>query len=387
MKNLVTFYQLFYGFEFYRYFTRPPDFRSKQFRIQFTVKNPKQLYLHVHHNNGFHPCYISIYDYSSKHNLNNKKNPELIVFDRVYFDFDVHNPQVDHVKNNLKKLMSHGLYYQEQKQDQLKEQLRNLIINDKIVEPAINQAKEFVIKFNESFGSYPLLFFSGCKGAHAYTFFEPVKLEDINRTLLNFVEDVKNAFNYQYMDLSVYGSLNSRVPYSKHQYTNLAVVPFQIKDSYDTIMEKSLNPVVESFNREHYFSIFGKYLQKNDAILEHNKKIKKTRMRTARICMEPSSKRVVDHREWFKSILGEPAYESSNKPYVMYNCPFPDHEDHKPSFMVYPTGYHCKGCGRKGNYFQFLKDMNGWTNKQVKNYLKSVIIERGKRQDGKHINR
>lgn len=64
MKNTpINFYNSFYGFEFARHFRRPSDFKIS--RIQYTVTNPKQLYLHVHKNSGFHPCYISTYDYGT----------------------------------------------------------------------------------------------------------------------------------------------------------------------------------------------------------------------------------------------------------------------------------------------------------------------------------
>ncbi len=41
---------------------------------------------------------------------------------------------------------------------------------------------------------------------------------------------------------------------------------------------------------------------------------------------------VEDHRIFFKSIRGEPVRNISEKEYPMYNCPFPDHDDNKPSF-------------------------------------------------------
>lgn len=41
----------------------------------------------------------------------------------------------------------------------------------------------------------------------------------------------------------------------------------------------------------------------------------------------------------------EPAGERWRAP-----CPFPDHNETKPSFMVYPDGgFHCFGCGKHGN--------------------------------------
>lgn len=44
-------------------------------------------------------------------------------------------------------------------------------------------------------------------------------------------------------------------------------------------------------------------------------------------------------------------------------CPFPDHKDETPSFSfstVEPI-YNCFGCGRSGNWFAFLQEMNGYS--------------------------
>ena len=147
-----------------------------------------------------------------------------MVIDRAFFDFDIDIQQAHQLKKELMALRSWGIHHQKNLQDELKVQLQNLIIDEKIAEPAINQAKDFSIRFKESFGSYPMLFFSGLKGCHAYTFFEPINV-DVKRVLSRFTEDIKKAFNYNTLDLSVYGSLNSRAPYSKHQYTDLTVVP------------------------------------------------------------------------------------------------------------------------------------------------------------------
>ena len=71
------------------------------------------------------------------------------------------------------------------------------------------------------------------------------------------------------MDLSVNKdaiSRLSRVPYSKHQYTGLTVVPFSIDDNYEEIIEKSVNPQVESFDKSEYMSKLGEHLQKIDPI-------------------------------------------------------------------------------------------------------------------------
>ena len=46
-----------------------------------------------------------------------------------------------------------------------------------------------------------------------------------------------------------------------------------------------------------------------------------------------------------------------------YICPFPSHEDTKPSFFVYRTGPHenfyCWGCKKSGDIIEAYKEVNG----------------------------
>lgn len=372
MRNLLSFYRSFYGPNFHRHFRRPPDFSLEKFRIQFTVENPKNLYLHVHRNSDTHPCLIHTYDHGSRGNLK-KGIPEKMVFDRVFFDFDVSNPNVKIIKKELVELRSHGLNYEKNRQEKLRMQLQKLIIDEKIAKTAIDEAKDFAVKFKETFGKYPALFFSGCKGCHAYALFNQSKFIDLNRAITWFAEHVKKTFNYQTMDLSVtYDAQSrlSRVPYSKHQLTRLAVVPFTVHDEYEVIIEKALEPEVESFYREDFITDFHLHMQEIDKIEAHNAKIKENiRINNNKRHGSNKTKFVDDHRIFFKSILGEPVKEYPEKEYVMYHCPFQDHDDKKPSFRVHRCGYFCYGCLKKGNYWLFLKDYYGWDDDKVNIYF------------------
>ena len=163
----------------------------------------------------------------------------------------------------------------------------------------------------------------------------------------------------------------SRVPYSKHQLTGLAVVPFTVQDEYETIIENALAPEVESFYREDFITDFHLHLQEIDKIETHNAQIQKNIRRNNK--KQYGSKKIKfidDHRVFFKSILGDPVKEYPEKEYVMYHCPFPDHDDKKPSFRVHRCGYYCYGCLKKGNYWQFLKDYYGWSDEMIREFIK-----------------
>lgn len=373
MKGLQSFYRSFYGHVFYRHFRRPPDFNNSNFRIQFTVENPKTLFLHVHRNSGNHPCLIHTYDHGSLDNLKRRKN-NIMVFDRVFFDFDVQNDETRKLKKELVKIRSNGLNYKKSLQKKLREKLRNLIINEKISKPAIDDAKDFALKFKETFGKFPLLFFSGCKGCHAYTFFKPTEFKNINLAIPWFAEHVKKAYNYSTLDLSVTHDAMarlSRVPYSKHQLTGLTVVPFLPSDDYEDIMNKSLNPYIENCEIKNSWTDFSKHLLKIDEIEYYNSKIQKTTKKPEMV-VGTNFKGSKDHRIFFKQIMGTPVREYPEKDYVMYHCPFHDHDDKKPSFMVHKNGYYCYGCGRNGNYWQFFKDYYGWDDNQVRHFLEKM---------------
>ncbi|ADZ09378.1 hypothetical protein Metbo_1134 [Methanobacterium lacus] len=356
MKGILSFYESFYGSNFYRHFRRPPDFNKSNFRIQFTVKDPKSLFVHVHRNNGNHPCLIHTYDHGTIDNLKEKKN-SIMVFDRVFLDFDVRNEEARKIKNELVKLRSSGLNYKKSLQNSLQEKLQNLVINEKISKPAVNDAKDFAIKIEETFEKPPILFFSGFKGCHAYIFFKPTEFKDINLAVLWFAKHVKKSYGYSTLDLSVTRDAKarlSRVPYSKHQLTDLIVVPFQLSDDYEDIMARSLDPSVENFDIEDYCTNFSEHLQEIDEIEFYNSKIRKTTQKSE-MATKNSFDDVTDQLILFKQILGTPVRVYPEKEYVMYHCPFHDHEDKKPSFRVNKKGYYCYGCGRKGNYWDFLK--------------------------------
>lgn len=357
MKGLLSFYKSFYGTNFYRHFRRPPDFNKPNFRIQFTVKDPKSLFIHVHRNNGNHPCLIHTYNHGNINNLKEKKN-NIMVFNRVFLDFDAENEEARKIKKELVNLRSHGLNYKKSLQKKLQEKLKNLIVNEKISKPAIDEAKDFAIKFKETFRTPPILFFSGFKGCHAYIFFKPIDFKNINLAISWFAKYIKKAYNYSTLDLSVTRDAKvrlSRIPYTKHQLTDLTVVPFQISDDYDGIINKALHPIIENFDVKKSKTNFSKHLENIDEIEYYNSKIRKSTSKLEMVTKNNYNS-VKDHRIFFRQILGVPVREYPEKEYVMYHCPFHDHEDNKTSFRVNKNGYYCYGCQRKGNYWHFYKD-------------------------------
>lgn len=371
MKGLHSFYRHFYGYKFFRHFRRPEPYKLPH--IQCTIENPKQLYLHVSKNSGYHPCYIHTYDHGSLDNLNGR-NRNNMVYDRAYFDFDINNSKASMIKKELKSLKTNGPFYERKKQFELKTKMKNLILEG-AAKKAINEAKQFSKLIETWFGKKPLLFFSGNKGCHVYIFFSPSKFHNIDRAISWFAGKIKKDYNLSTMDLAVTKDATnrlSRVPYSKHNLTDLTVVPFTLKDNYENTMNESLHPKIKPFNKEEYLmDEFREYLQKVDRIEFNNQKIVKKTGKNQKILKNSycglSNLKRLDLRIFIESILGNPIKKYKN--YNLYHCPFLDHEDNTPSFVVYKTHYKCYGCQKHGNYFQFLKDYKNLDNKQVKQYL------------------
>lgn len=386
MITFKKFYEEFYGSHFSRFFRRPHKFEyNRNFRINFPIYNPNAIVFHVRRNSGYYPCMIPTYD-----NLNDNASDKLssypekpdrlnsnFLIDRIFLDFDVSNSEYKILKEQLENLRAHEIDYNESGQIEIQKTLLKHIIYEKSAERAVEEAKSFAKLFKADFGKYPKLFFSGLKGAHAYCFFKPVKLTNPNYTIYHFAKKIKEVYEFETLDLSVNKDAItrlSRIPYSVHQITGLSVVSFNIQDSYKEIVRRSINPAVEQFESMEHTTNLGKHLEHIDRILLQNKVNNKTHSKKyfKNFKNNNSNFSNTNHQEFFKEILGESISQYPPKDYVMYHCPFPDHPDEHPSFLVHKNGYKCYGCNRKGNYWQFLKEYYDWDDSQVINYLKNI---------------
>ena len=54
-----------------------------------------------------------------------------------------------------------------------------------------------------------------------------------------------------------------------------------------------------------------------------------------------------------------------------FHCCLPGHEDKHPSFSINPSKglWYCHGCGRGGDVFTFIQEMDGLTFPQAVEYL------------------
>lgn len=75
-----------------------------------------------------------------------------------------------------------------------------------------------------------------------------------------------------------------------------------------------------------------------------------------------------DCRLEVEKALGKPAQRTRKS--LVWACPF--HADKSPSFHVYEEGFHCYGCGKHGDVFDWL---SFWRNQDLGDVLKSHAVD------------
>lgn len=370
--NLINFFKDFYGFKFFKQYSPIwHGVRYKQATIRhnsaYIVNNPVDLAMAININ-GDKPVshYITTNTHSKKINASN------ILYDKWFIDFDVSNPEATDFKNWLNYIRRFNYNDELLLQKGLVKQYQDLVVDEHIAEKSINEAKDFALRFEDEYGNQPALFFSGAKGCHAYCFFEPIKLQAPNRTFLKLKKIVESAGKYTTIDESVHKDVHSRksrVPYTKHPHTGLTVVPFTVNDSYDDIMVKSKNPVIEPFNKLDYTTEFHHPILELDRLEMDNMLLEKEQRLKEQAELEAKRKRIQklrlnlgvksaggyvkpDCRDLAQQILGSSS--ASYGSYEMYSCPF--HDDNNPSMIVKSKYFSCLAdtCGFYGNYLDFI---------------------------------
>ncbi len=82
---------------------------------------------------------------------------------------------------------------------------------------------------------------------------------------------------------------------------------------------------------------------------------------------------LIDWEKFAKNEMGSPVLIHSDGKEFRYKCPFPDHEDHNPSFdfNVKEGLYICHGCGRSGDAVDLIKQLKGINEQEAYEYIKS----------------
>ncbi|MGF7118026.1 hypothetical protein [Methanobacterium oryzae] len=375
MYNLIEFFKEFYGESFIRDYRRISPIETRRFIVQ----SPKVLIRLLNGEYIYSNHYMSVNSREERNSTTSK------AMDRLFMDFDTDDQCLKDIKNKIVDIQMKKPHNILQEEQELIHQYQDILIEDKVAETPINEAKRVAKLIYDTFGVYPILVFSGAKGCHLYIPYNPVLLNFPNKTIELICNDYTSRFNLTTLDPAPSRDANariSRIPYTRHPISGMYAVLFGIEDDYTTIMEKSVNPVVEPFKMQNHMTDFDKYLPEIDMHVSKMKELEKQqrdlqnyrrRLRNQRKCNRrvnigiKGRYRVPDCRDLAQDILGVP--EADYEDYITYKCPF--HSDKHPSMSVYNENFFCgvSGCVGALNYWNFLKKYYNMADAEVRDYL------------------
>lgn len=347
MKNRVRFYKRFYPGEFQRDLRGIPLIQKKaKLRLSWTCKNPRHLSYLIDRLDTHRDIYIQIVDQKTG-------KP-----DRLFLDFDVENKRI---KDLWKEAIGHLNRGNMEGFKNTREKIKKTIIKKKLAKEPLEDALALRDYFLEAYNVDSLIFFSGAKGFHLYTPMKPTRYHDYNRTISYFAKRLKDHA-LPTLDLAVCKDALvrlGRAPYTMNMKTGLYTVLVDPEDDYNRIMEKALNPQpprVEIPNPGHLQDRIREYDRKLKNLVEFKRE--RREQETGKRIRPWKGRKIGDLRPLFRKVLGDPDYEGSD--YIMYKCPFPDHDDSTPSFSVKRGVWRCFGCNRRGySWYDFKKQLEG----------------------------
>lgn len=373
MDKLLSFYQQFYGKSFNRHYRPIND----KFSVNIDCNGSEQLIQLMRKERIPTNHYIETLN---RQDINVKQSA---IMDRLFFDFDGYSKDAKLIKEELHDLRKENLNKESSLQAALMEEYQRLLLDEKIAKQPIKEAKHFAESLFNDFDVYPLMFFSGGKGAHLYVLFEPVELINPDKTIETLAEMIKENNKYENMDLAVNKDPTariSRIPYTIHPISGCSVIPFSIDDDYETIINNSINPDVSEINIQNYKMKFDDKLKSFDEAvtieIEREKKeieraraLKKQNLilkgRNMKLLKGGYDKDKIDLRDIFRQEVSSDVKDYGH--YIACKCPF--HSDNKPSMLVGEKWFKCEACSTSGNYVDFIMKLLGCSEKDAYIYL------------------
>ena len=181
--------------------------------------------------------------------------------DRLFFDFDLEDKAYKNLSSS--------------------ESAREMLFKSNILEKPFDEVSK-VYDFMVDNNMKPYILFSGSKGFHCLQFFNPIYLENINTISMEYANTFANELNLETIDFSVNRDAykrKSRLPYSRHNFTDLFTIPIDINMDTEEILYKSLNPTIQNFKMSDYeIDTFPDYLMGLDSqistLLDEEKQIR-----------------------------------------------------------------------------------------------------------------
>lgn len=293
-----------------------------------------------------------------------KTDDNIRLSDRLFFDFDLENKAYKDLKSSS--------------------DARDMLFNSNILETPFNEVS-MVYDYLSDNNFKPYVICTASKGFHLYCFFEPCQIENINIISMKYAETMKSELNLKSIDFAVNKDAHkrkARLPYSRHNKTDLFTIPCNVDDDITDILSDSLNPSIHDFKMSDYIMKgFSESLTETDKEVSHLLQLKQQRMKKERELKRKANKDVVCHkqidlsainmRELVKDIASD-YFVKSQSNYDIYNCPF--HNDTHHSCGCYKERFYCSACGKSWNYYDFISEYyNLSESKDIINELKKHI--------------
>lgn len=284
--------------------------------------------------------------------------------DRLFFDFDLDN-------KTYKEL-------------QTPSDARDMLFNSNILETPFNEVA-MVYDYLSDNGFNPYVIFSASKGVHMYCFFEPCHIENIGIISMKYAETIQKGLNLKTIDFAVNKDAHkrkARMPYSRHNKTDLFATPYNINDDIKDILSDAVNPTIKDFHMADYIMKgFSESLMETDKEVSNLLEKRQQRIEKEKEFKRQTNKDVIVHkkidlsainmRELVKDVASGYFIKSMGN-YDIYNCPF--HSDSHHSGGCYEKRFYCASCGKSWNYYDFISEFYNLSEpKDIINELKKHI--------------
>lgn len=265
-------------------------------------------------------------------------------YDRLFFDFDLENKEYKDLTTSS--------------------DARDMLFNSDILEIPFNEVST-LYDYLKSDGFNPYVIFTSSKGFHLYLFFEPTHFENHNQISNRFGESFTNNLNLKTLDFNVFTKNRlSRVPYSRHEKTDMFAIPCDVNSSIDEILNESLNPTIKDFHMSDYIRKgFADSLLELDKQLERLKEIEKEIKEKEMELQRQATKNIIynndvdlqsiDMRQLVRNVVPSNFVKSASN-YDIYNCCF--HTDSHHSAGCYEKRFYCASCNKSWNYYDFISE-------------------------------
>ena len=298
--------------------------------------------------------------------------------DRLFFDEDVEDHQVNSLKDKFKKANNELEGKElERKYQELQKEFQELIFEKDLLHDVFNETKalcEYLVKY----GLKPYLIFSG-KGFHVNLFFNEIQLRNLSQISQTLAMTYTKELKLQYLDTNVFDKNKAhkrlqRCQYGMHSKSGLISRPLPIDCTYDEMLnqikQRKKDPIDFNFNEMSAPEGFNNMLKKLDNEISF-----KNSQRQKELESINQAKRLQMQRKYGKSYKSfdeidvreiANAYGIDGKHQgdrIIVNCPF--HHDVHPSAVIFEKRFHCSTCNMTLNYYDFISKLEGTEDKDV----------------------